>query len=229
MDFVCAFDDSIFVGNSAVLRGGAIGFLVGHDNTVLECTFINNTSPVGGALYLVNTGSKLVIRNSKFINNSAVRKGGAIYNDADIEINESFFSGNLAGDGGCICNMGDLTLNSSSFISNFADNYGGVIYNTNKLNICFSNFTRNNADLGGCVFNTKKLNLKSCYFLNNNVLYAGSCYNGGNLTIYLSNFVNNKATNNGGVIYNLNSLIVNFSNLLEIMQIMGELYIIMLL
>ena len=40
-----------FVGNSAVLRGGAIGFLVGHDNTVLECTFINNTSPVGGALY----------------------------------------------------------------------------------------------------------------------------------------------------------------------------------
>ena len=42
MDFVCAFDDSIFVGNSAVLRGGAIGFLVGHDNTVLECTFIQS-------------------------------------------------------------------------------------------------------------------------------------------------------------------------------------------
>ena len=80
-----------FIDNSAVFRGGAMGFLVGHDNNILDCTFINNTSPVGGAIYLVNTGSKLMIKNSKFINNSAQQKGGAVYNDADMEINQSDF------------------------------------------------------------------------------------------------------------------------------------------
>ena len=54
--------------------------MYGEKNTINEidsCTFINNTSPIGGSIYLTFPGS-LNISRSIFINNSA-NLGAAIY------------------------------------------------------------------------------------------------------------------------------------------------------
>lgn len=55
--------------------GGAVYFQ-GNNNSVLSCTFMNNSGRLGGALY---TQGILTLKNSAFSGNSATFKGGAIY------------------------------------------------------------------------------------------------------------------------------------------------------
>jgi hypothetical protein len=60
----------------AAAKGGAMA-LVNADARISHCTFRNNTSTFGGALVLVS-GSKPIIDNCLFVENSALQYGGAV-------------------------------------------------------------------------------------------------------------------------------------------------------
>lgn len=94
------------------------GVLIGSSDTVIDVKgsdFINNTNTVsyGGA---IRASSTLTVTESNFINNKALRDGGAIY----------------------VGFRGDATVTKSVFINNTvtgSEYYGDAIYNGNKLSV----------------------------------------------------------------------------------------------
>ncbi len=111
--------NSIFIGNSTLLDGGAI---------------LNSFSSPG-------------ISNCIFSNNTATRYGGGMFNDnASPDINNSIFIGNSASFGGGVYSISNpgITIYSSTFTNNTAGaNQGGAMY------ISGSTFTIQNSIIYG--------------------------------------------------------------------------------
>ena len=117
-------EDSRFINNTA-----RQGVLIGSSDTNMDikgCDFIDNTNTVayGGA---IRASSQLNVVDSIFINNKALKDGGAIY----------------------IGFRGEATVTKSVFIDNAVtgnEYYGDAIYNGNKLSVNYcvllSNGTR---------------------------------------------------------------------------------------
>ena len=117
-------EDSRFINNTA-----RQGVLIGSSDTNIDvkgCDFIDNTNTVayGGA---IRASSQLNVVDSIFINNKALKDGGAIY----------------------IGFRGEATVTKSVFIDNAVTSngyYGDAIYNGNKLSVNYcvllSNGTR---------------------------------------------------------------------------------------
>lgn len=100
--------DSVFEGNKAAERGGAIYSYSNNGSTIGKSTFTGNSAKEGGAIYIYGGATRIV--DSTFTGNSA-EKGGAIYNHSSagsrIETTTSniVFSGNSASEaGGAIYN-----------------------------------------------------------------------------------------------------------------------------
>ncbi len=74
----CTFD-----GNTSANVGGALSNAFGATSLVDSCTFINNSSSFGGALYSQNDSSHLTITNSVINFNTATDNGGAIAMSGD--------------------------------------------------------------------------------------------------------------------------------------------------
>lgn len=117
-----AVSDSTFRGNRATTGGGAIFSNSGA--TIERCTFTDNQAQNGGAV--MNEGTMLVSA-STFSNNRAIEtfggSGGAIRNNAVLELRDSTLSGNSSnGVGGAIHNhtVGALTISGSTIIDNAA-------------------------------------------------------------------------------------------------------------
>ncbi len=125
---------------SAIVNYGAL--------TVNNCTFSNNTSSAGGAIFNVGawltSASTLTVTNSTFANNSVTGSGGAILSQGcgwrgrlvickrgqTVTVTNSTFVGNSANFGGAIVQyLGKLTVTSSTFDGNSASSAGGAIYN----------------------------------------------------------------------------------------------------
>ena len=116
--------DSIFIGNSAELRGGAIdNYFFNSEGKpeyvyVASSTFKENTAKDGGAIYnhdvdIAENTVKMLIENSTFTKNTASGQGGAIYNEGEMIISNSQFSGNTAsGDKNDVYNIGNLQFSS---------------------------------------------------------------------------------------------------------------------
>ena len=144
-----------FTGNSATTNRGGVSQSTDRW-TVTGCTFINNSSPLGGALVASGTAT---ITNSTFINNSVSTggAGGAIVDLGNLTISDSTFSGNSASFGGAIivANTGStLTMNNNIFTGNTASGVGAAIYNdvpTNSItnadfNVYWNNLTNGSED-----------------------------------------------------------------------------------
>ena len=101
VDFSLTIDSCVFVGNSAVAKGGAI-FNQDVSPEIVNCLFVENTTITalsngvgGGAIYNDNSTSRVI--NSTFVGNSSTI-GGAIVNDSGsfpLVLN-SLFHGNTA-------------------------------------------------------------------------------------------------------------------------------------
>ena len=136
--------------------------------TLEDCLFYNNTAnkPLfgdggqGGAVYNDESGV-LDIIGGNFIDNSAARRGGAIYNLGEMTIDYAEFSNNEASGGllataygGAIYNVGDATIADTSFTNNQARGglshvgQGGAIYNDGSLDLIDSDFVNNAANRG---------------------------------------------------------------------------------
>lgn len=237
--------NSFFTNNSA--NSGSINFGIGGaiynlsggtinvDSTLFEGNYSGGASAYGGAIangYLSSAISTAYISNSIFKNNYGVAdpfgQGGAIYNNGNIEINNTqFIENHLQGSsgslllGGALYNSGNMTVNSSSFDGNYFNEAvqmsvsGSAIANTGTLNIANSVFTNNKSVIG-----------------DGSVISGGTIYNANSATIEGSVFSNNESNGGsqgtniyGGVINNYtdsSTLIIKNSTFNSNVSVAGE-------
>lgn len=178
-------EDSLFENNRAAV-GGAIYTTASARVQIHRSTFLTNQAdaPVavesmGGAI--INYGS-LSIERSFFGGNSSLGYGGAILSgpgsgEADLFIQESTFTGNIAGEkGGAIDNRrGSFNLVNSTLSENQAAAGGGLVNFLGPAYIYFSTFANNS---GGSLLQTTFLNFvdnsRQQMILFNSVLAGGS-------------------------------------------------------
>lgn len=209
-------EGAIFEGNKTLGKnssgeegGGAIA--VWHDPSngdpghthlsVTKATFKQNgTNVSGGAIY--NKDGNITITGSQFDQNSSGSMGGAIANmsgrtdyTGEINITDSGFTGNKAGNGGAVWNgtNGKVNITNSTFSKNTAMleghtlQQGGAITNGGEMTITGSTFEGNQAGkIGGAIFNAAsgKLDFKGTNTFTGNTAAEGKdIYNEGTLTM----------------------------------------------
>jgi hypothetical protein len=192
-------NDDIFVG-----FGGAVAFRDGAWVRFNDCTFTDNTSDKGGAMYWTHSDPQ--IRDSNFVGNSAYSGGGALFVDSLAEITGSEFIANEAtgeyGRGGAICSLGANALINDCNISDNAasgsgSSGGGVYISSRNLDggiipgsggaivrVKNSLITENSADRDGGGISTNwasDVQITNCTIADNTVSGTGteSGYGGG--------------------------------------------------
>jgi predicted outer membrane repeat protein len=149
--------DSIFTDNTAFGKGnmtpnnnngGAIAVYGATSTGVISgSTFIGNDAHYGGAIAIAENDG-ILIKDSTFINNTAIAGGGAVEFDAalagtnNVTIENSTFIGNSAAQGGAITTSEKLTVTGSTFINN-TDNYEGAIVTIVDATVSDSEFVNN--------------------------------------------------------------------------------------
>lgn len=121
-------------GSSAV--GGAIGVIGVSNLLIRNCTFLNCTGDLGGAIGLQSGSTNIRIENCLFNANSSNNNGGAIYSiGADVLINNcTFTNNNTNASGGAIYTEGTSTNIENCTITgndSFSGQAGGIGYNLN--------------------------------------------------------------------------------------------------
>jgi len=139
-DGISTITNCLFTGNAAGSSGGGIAASYGLSATLTDCTFVNNTAVLGGA---VITSVDFRATGCTFIGNSA-ESGGGIYNYVgDITLTNCTFTNNSAEYGGAINHSGyvshymgdmffpELSVVNCTIVLNQAS-YGGGIYAGNE-------------------------------------------------------------------------------------------------
>lgn len=167
-------------GNCSSGNGGAIYFVNGLTNSVINATFINNYALNGGALFFNNAAVNNTFMSS-FINNAVSEYGGAIYIDGESKNNrwKTLFNNNSA-----ILNGGGIFFNSTSTNNNFEGNF------TNNLG--------QGTDGGAMFFNGESnYDVFSGNYYNNTARYYGGAIKfaaHADHNIYSGNFKNQMVT-----------------------------------
>ena len=106
---------------------------ISNGNLIVENSIFEANNVIlgnGGAITLFSLSSKSNITNATFRDNAAARDGGAILARGDVNILNSIFENNAAGNGyygNAIYNYGNLNIHYSVLLENASSNY--VIYN----------------------------------------------------------------------------------------------------
>ena len=184
-------------------NGGAVFISVAEVLNVTQCMFINNNIRKRGGAMLLHSIKSVHIRQSHFINNSAVchpadvivlRYGylicspsctamsGAIHsvNTSLLEIFDSLFDGNVAS---CYCGniyvfRSRVIVTNSTFVRNsvkaILGHGGGLRLDTSIARISDTLFKGNNADSGGGIYSSLlTLDILNCSFLQNHADFSG--------------------------------------------------------
>jgi hypothetical protein len=180
------------LGKGAVLWNGP-GFISSTrpaTMTMANSTYLSNSAGQGGAM--VNALGLMTVSGSQFTSNTA-DFGGAIFNQSQLQVSNSQFTGNSAGTvvaaqaqrlarpalspangtGGAIANDtgADLVIGLSSFADNVATQDGGAISNEKfgLVSVASSAFTHNTAenDSGGAVANLGVFSVTESLFTRN--------------------------------------------------------------
>lgn len=139
---------------------------------ISDCSFENNITINGGAIYFANTSQSAEITNCIFENNQA-ENGGAIYSDGGIGIKcNSFINNKATNNGGAI--FGGCFVFNCTFDSNTATTTGGAITCASS-SILKSTFFNNSSGNGGAIYgvtprNSNTSSIKGNIFVNNKVV-----------------------------------------------------------
>ena len=206
---VSEFDFLVAEENEATSDGG--GMAVGGGAAVNSDygLYLRNIGMHGGGLY--NQGSA-EIRNSSFVDNSALAHGGGAYNQGFIDVRNSNFFENkvneILGDGGGIYTalVSVALLLGNGFTRNEAANNGGGVYISENVTIDLHDtyFIGNSASgNGGGLYVSSGQDPKMNLLFNGNVAGGdgGGMYNNASTGTFNSTFANNTA-NRGGAIAN---------------------------
>lgn len=142
--------------DGVTIRGGAVddsggGILVGSLTRLrLENALIEDNESTGGdgggGLYLQGS-TTTVIRRSTLAGNSATVRGGGLVNNADLALENSTVSGNMAVNGGGLYNNGELGLRNVTVTANSG---GGVVSPLGTSTIIQNTLIAGNADDNDC-------------------------------------------------------------------------------
>lgn len=235
--------DSIFLGNKSVSEdtgtgGGAIYNNGGQIAEISSTDFVQNSSNNdGGAIYTqsasntTSTGTttgnaKILIKDSNFEENSALKKGGAIFIKVDsenenlvsvLDIENTTFKNNTAKEGGAIyadakskITLTNVTFEDNKTLDDWLNGKGGAIYNNGEITKLSANFTNNTTSIegaGGAIYNTGTISELSGDFTDNSAglsvredtgSYGGAIYNAGTIGNIKSNFTNNHVFSSAG-------------------------------
>ena len=103
--------------NWAEKGGGALRVGNGSSATCNKCQFVDNHSPIGGAIWVGDEGTNLVLENSMVYNNSADKGGGMYIKHGSATISGTTFSNNHAAEGAdLLSDDAEITLQPSSNI-----------------------------------------------------------------------------------------------------------------
>ena len=139
------------------------GTLTPTRSVTIDATVGNRSVTISGGgavrLFEVNNGVTLGLHGLTLANGNAgdiVGGGGAIYNNATVNVTGSTFSGNQASRrGGAIGNDGTVTITGSTFSGNVSSLRGGAIGSTGTATITGSTFSGNNGgSQGGAINNS---------------------------------------------------------------------------
>ena len=104
--------------NWAEKGGGALRVGNGSSANCQMCQFVDNHSPVGGAIWVGDEGSSLILANSMVYNNSADQGGGMYIKQGSATISGTTFSNNSAAEGpDLLSDNAEITLRASSRIA----------------------------------------------------------------------------------------------------------------
>ena len=202
--------------------GGAITQTETDETLTVENTiFEDNYAIFGGAIY--DSGAPLVVKDSKFYNNSGVgpgsagtssSQGGAILvmgENAGLDLKGSDFINNTADLGGAVAvssgTTGTFAIDDCTFTENKANDEGGAIYGyttDSPITVSNSEFTKNNGgSYGGAIEadGNTDLNVIDSKFTQNSASYGGAIITGGNTVISGSTFTGNDAASLTEAIY----------------------------
>ena len=201
-----------FIGNTAENQAGAIHNQRSKTTIGDEAKFYGNTAKThgGGAIYNdSSTGNATVTvgAGAQFVNNTAGKSGGAIYNyNATASDNttvtvgaDALFEGNEAVNGGVVANFaGAASVGSGAEFTNNKAQYGGAIYNSaygktdkNSLTISgdttFSGNTATAENGGGAIYTEGNTTLDTTA---GDIEFTGNTANGAANDIYLNSTTN---------------------------------------
>jgi len=176
----CSFERNVVTNT---LMEAPISVSMGSPSVRFEsCIFMSNEGHHGGALY-VETSSMLPteISSSKFVNNTAISDGGAIYVDSssslvvfdsNFELNEAEYTG-----GAIVCYQSESCLISSSIFEFNRGLFGSAIY---LYSITASSYyessdgTRRDEESSSSLSSSSSIAIKDCLFNNNTSIGGGS-------------------------------------------------------
>lgn len=175
--------DSIFCNNSCILSSGTLILDTCPYSLVKNCTFINNSGKCGAAICIKifedNLTSNAQIIDSKFINNIASTKGGAISSvGGAVTIDNCNFKNNNGGEygGGVFSRLGNLTVNNCEFKDNVAKKGGAVCLNCENSSITNSILNSYASNKGGSVYSTIDYTILNCTISKNKAINDKNIY-----------------------------------------------------
>lgn len=170
--------NSLFTNNTVTNFGGGGGAISAENHqpvSLMNVTFENNAADVGGAIYIISSGSPATLTWDRLLltQNTAGAEGGAISVD---QVN--------------------LTITNSAIYNNTVSNYGGgiVVAGANTYNLENVTISGNDASsgFGGgvAVFNNAILNLNNVTIANNSAFsQGGGLYRFNTGTININNSI----------------------------------------
>ena len=183
--------DVTFKGNSSVKRGGAIAARhgVGYTVNISDSLFDTNSSGNFGGGIATVYGGTINVNTTDFINNSATKAGGAIYNGIDTNYGSNADNGGVQS-----TNHGTLNISgTNNFTGNTAGEFGGAIYSGGgTINLSGKNvFSGNKAGgVANDIHNLGTLNISGDLTLDGGITGTGSVVfeKGSTLKTALNNF-----------------------------------------
>ena len=176
--------------DSTILRASAGGFRIltvfDSGNLTLNDTEITGgnlgSNFAGGGAY-VAANAALTLNNSSVSNNTAVGKGGGIYNKGTVTLNDSLVRyNNTTGDAGggvFVTGTGTLTTQNSLIFNNTAAQQGGGVYSTGIVNLNGTGVNANQSYArGGAIYSKGSLSISGGTF------NANSAQAGGGLALF---------------------------------------------
>ena len=197
--------------------GGAILIWDGASVDVRSSEIVDNEAHTGGGVYVSGAASSVVSLANQWRGNSASVRGGAIYNQGHVTLDDDVFEINEAGYGGAIDNDQLLTADTTGFDRNHAGLAGGAIYNTATAQLTASavtNSTMGSSDSeGGGIYNTGAFTLNNVTLSGNAAGRGGALSNAGSPSalaslLFVTIFGNAATSYGGGIDYSFGTVTV---------------------
>ncbi len=227
------FENCLFVNNTGSF-GGGISNVIGASSVLTDCEFVNNEASYGGGIY-ASSAVSLELTRCVFRNNVSYNDGGGVYIDgcAEAVIEGCEFIGNMAekAGGGCRILGASAHLENTFFSGNFAGEQGGAVYaNSGDCYLINCGLWGNEANQGGAIYADNSIHLRNCSLSGNAATQdGGGLFVSGNQLftvfncIFWGNSTEISATWLGGIV--LNSIIQGGYNGGEFIQNADPLFV----